>query len=78
MFSIKTGYVCLTFRWSLSQYWLYPQDLSDIPVLSECRSFILNELGHGGSRDRKRGWIAIFAHCNLTFDRMNRHAEGRF
>ena len=29
---------------------------------------IFNELGHGGSRDRKRGWIVIFAPSNLGFD----------
>ena len=37
--------------------------------IGQCRpgvSFI--ELGHGGSRARKRGWLGIFAYSNLGFD----------
>ena len=31
---------------------------------------ILDELGHRGSWDWKRGWVAIFAHSTLAFDLM--------
>ena len=37
----------------------------------DLESVIVDELGHSGSRNRNRGWIAIFAHSNLGFRSRN-------
>ena len=37
----------------------------------DLESVTVDELGHSGSRNRNRGWIAIFAHSNLGFRSRN-------
>ena len=63
MFSIKTGYIHI----HLSDISVVTESVLVIPTGLFWHSFaqrvsFINELGHGGSRDRKRGWITIFLH----------------